>query len=156
MGKVLPALTLLTGQPEKSKPFLMSDLYPSFAGFAAYYGAGQESRSWATLFQLCEGKLLQDLVPLNDRVFLFFVYVNICGKQDLPDGWYFCERATTMMKNIRKWMSKEDKMKTENDKAKQATIKHFLDLADNLEDMVAGQPAVVSDDEADSDGLQSD
>jgi len=32
----------------------------------------------------------------------------------------------------------------------------FLDLADNLEDMVAGQPAVVSDDEADSDGLQSD
>ena len=83
-------------------------------------------------------------------VFLFFVYINICGKQDLPDGWYFCERATTMMKNIRKWMSKEDKMKTENDKAKQATINHFLDLADNLEDMVAGQPAVVSDDEADS------
>jgi len=23
-------------------------------------------------------------VPLNDRVFLF--YINICGKQDLPDG----------------------------------------------------------------------
>ena len=144
MRKVLPALTHLTSQPEKKQPFLMSDLYPPFAGFAAYNGAGQESRSWATLFQLCKGKLLQDLV-----------YISICGKQDLTDGWYFCERATTMMKNIRKWMSREDEMKTENEKAKQTTIKHFLDLADTLEDMVAGEPAVASEEEPDSDGMTS-
>jgi len=111
---------------EKNRPFLMSDLYPHFTGFAAYYGAGgQDSKSWATLFQLCEGKLLQDLVTLNDRVFLFFVYVNLCSKQELADGWYFCERATTMMKNIRKWMSKEDKLKTDNDKAKTKNSEAF-------------------------------
>jgi hypothetical protein len=155
MEQVLPALALLTSQPDKKQPFLMSELYPHFAGFAAYYGAGQESKSWATVFKLCEGKLLQDLVPLNDRVFLFFVFVNLCSKQELNDGWYFCERATNMMKNIRKWMSKEDKMKFENDKAKAATIKHFLDLADNLEDIVASEPADGSDGE-ESDAIESD
>jgi len=89
-------------------------------------------------------------------VFLFFVFVNLCGKQELQDGRCFYERATTMMKNIRKWMTKEDKMAAENEKAKAKTIKHFLDLADNLEDIVAGEPAIGSDDEADSDAMESD
>ena len=155
MEQVLPALALVTSQPDKKQPFILSELYPHFAGFAAYYGAGQEGKAWSTVYKLCEGKLLQDLVPLNDRVFLFFVYVNLCSKQDLSDGWYFCERATNMMKNIRKWMSKEDKMKTENEKAKQTTIKHFLDLADNLEDIVASEPADGSDGE-ESDAIESD
>jgi molecular chaperone GrpE (heat shock protein) len=95
-------------------------------------------------------------VPLNDRVFLFFVFVNLCGKQELQDGWYFCERASTMMKNIRRWMTKEDKMEAENEKAKQKTIKHFLDLADTLEEMVASEPADGSDGAAESDGMESD
>ena len=114
MEQVLPALALATSQPDKKQPFLMSELYPHFAGFAAYYGAGQEGKSWSTVYKLCEGKLLQDLVPLNGRVFLFFVFVNLRSKQELQGGWYFCERATTMMKNIRKWMTKEDKMAAEN------------------------------------------
>jgi hypothetical protein len=156
MEQVLPALALLASQPDKKQPFVMSELYPHFAGFAAYYGAGQESKSWATVFKLCEGKHLKDLVPLNDRVFLFFVFVNLCGKQELQDGWYFCERASTMMKNIRRWMTKEDKMEAENEKAKQKTIKHFLDLADTLEEMVASEPADGSDGAAESDGMESD
>jgi len=156
MGQVLPALALLTSQPDKKQPFLMSGLYPHFAGFAAYCGAGQESKSWATVFKLYEGKLLQELVPLNDRMFLFFVFANLCSKQELNDGWCFCERATTMMKNTRKWMTKEDRIVAENDKAKQKTIKHFLDLADNLEDIVASEPADGSDGEAESDAIESD
>jgi hypothetical protein len=156
MAKVLPAVSLLTGQPDKKEPFLMSELYPHFAGFAAYYGAGQETKAWSTVFQLTEGPLLQDLVPLNDRAFLFFVFINLCSKQELQDGWYFCERATTMMRNIRKWMNVEDKMKTENAKAKTKTCEHFVDLSDTLEDMVAGEPQVDSCEEPDSDGMQSD
>jgi len=134
----------------------MSGLYPHFAGFAAYYGAGQESTSWATLFQLCEGRFLQDLVPLNDRVFLFFVYISLCSNQELAGGCYFYERATTLMKNIRKWMSKEGKMKAENEKAKTKTAKDFAELADTSEGMVAGEPAVGINDEPDSDGTKSD
>jgi len=34
-------------------------------------------------------------------------------------------------------------------------VKHFAELAGTLEDMVAGEPAVASEEEPDSDGMTS-
>ena len=133
------------------------DAYPSFAAFAAFFGAGTEPQSYANVKKLLDGTELQEIVTLNDRVFLFFVFVVLCSHMEQPDGWYFCDQATSDMKTIRKWMVKEDGNKKQQTEAAEKVKKHLTDLQDGVEKLVAVERATVNisdDDGDDSDGLE--
>ena len=124
---------LLKDKPES--PFTQSEIYPAFAVFAAYYGEPKEEQRWCMLRKLRDGESLKDLVDINDRAFLFFLYVTFCAhlKAQEHRGWYFCADATTVVRHIVAWMEEED----ENDDAHSGLdkkIKTFLEPLDDALD----------------------
>ena len=100
---------LLTKKP--ANPFTKTDIYPAFAAFAAYYGEPREEQRWCALKKMADGESLKNLVDVNDRAFLFFLYVSFCAhlKHQEQRGWYFCPEATVMVRHVQAWMEEEDK-----------------------------------------------
>ena len=64
---------------------------------------------------------MHELVPVNDRDFLLFVYVTICAHLKQPTGWYFSPEASKTIKHVRKWMEIEDGNEEATQKAAEAT-----------------------------------
>ena len=79
---------LLQDKPES--PFTQTEIYPAFAAFAAYYGEPREEQRWCALKKLQDGESLKNLVDINDRAFLFFLYVTFCAdlKKSSEDGTF--------------------------------------------------------------------
>jgi hypothetical protein len=121
---------LLSDKPES--PFTQSEMYPAFAAFAAYYGEPREEQRWCSLKKLRDGEPLKNLVDINDRAFLFFLYVTFCAhlKSQEQRGWYFSADATTVIRHIVTWMEEED----EDDDAHSGLDEKIADFLGPLND----------------------
>jgi hypothetical protein len=124
-------------------------MYPYFATFAAFYGQPTDSRRYLALQKLADGASLPSLLCMNDRAFLFMVYVNLCANLEHDAGtaagsWYFSPNATVTLKIIKRWMVLEDKDKDEQKAAAKAVSKH-------LEPIVCLLPGVEEDEAPRSD-----
>jgi hypothetical protein len=108
-------------------------VYPCFATFAAWYGRKSDAERTNGLLQLaCNSTALSQLINLDDRAFLFFVYGTYLCNLNQNAGWYCQKEAETAIKNIRRWMEKEDENAAAQKKASLAVAKHLKNMEDTL------------------------
>ena len=156
--QVLAELTDTVGMLKQApkSPFLLSSMYPAFAGFAAFYGQPTDATRYNALHKLVSGTALADLVSLNDRAFLFFTFLNLCANVSHESGtgcgaWYFSPKVSATLKIIRKWMSIEDKDEDSQEKATNAVQQHFEPISDLLPSYMDGETVADDDVASDSD-----
>jgi len=105
-AEVAKMAVLLKAPLASTQPFSLSLMYPSFVGFAAFYGQATDGQRYNALHKLLNGAELWDLVTLNDRAFLFYVHVNMCANMESESkgfgAWYFNRHATMQLKVIQK------------------------------------------------------
>jgi len=150
--EVTKMVALLKTPPTGTQTFSLSPMYPSFAAFAAFYGQATDALRYNALHKLLDGCELWDLVSLNDRAFLFYVYVNMCANMESESkgfgAWYFNPNATMQLKVIRKWMITEEKSDLIQGEAVKAVKEHLEPIKDLL-------PPLTNEDNVDA-GLDTE
>ena len=112
-------------------------MYPYFAVFAAWFGAATDEKRASSLLQLAQGtKVLSDLVSLEDRAFLFFVFASFLANETAGKGWYVDEdTAGCAVKRMRRWIEREDQNKAAQKIGRDKVSKHLADIEELLVDL---------------------
>jgi hypothetical protein len=136
-AKALEPLSLMLGGKAPTTPFSESELYPYFATFAAYYGQLDDGKRLPALLAIAKGtQTVQEQVSLNDRAFLLFAYATFCCNYPKPDLWYFCEKASSIIKKIKVWMKEEEMNTAFLAQCNAAVVEHIAMIREELENAI--------------------
>ena len=116
----------LAGKSTSDEPFVDDKIYPYFVTFTAFWGPQLDSRRYPALLGLAnQTTTIQEVATLDDRAFLFFVFVSYCLNLPTPTSWYFGDHATTQIKRIRRWMAAEDEDEKAQKRGNKRIAKHL-------------------------------